>query len=170
MAATLSIGSGAQLEGEYRRIHWLARSSGEVPEGPLVRTWREARYAEPGYLLFLQGSTLMARRFDPARLRFTGEPTALPEQIGQNSGGTGRAMFSTSATGTLVYQEAFRTGSPRRFAKPNRRPASNYRSASGQLWPSLDPRGRNVVVFGDGQEQGCTNSGGSIWREAFPRP
>src|SRR5207247_4727787 len=41
-------------------------SKEKLPEGPLVRTWREARYAEPGYLLFLQGSGLVPQRFDPA--------------------------------------------------------------------------------------------------------
>ena len=75
-------------------------------EGPLVRTWREARFAEPGYLLYLQGSTLMARRFDAARLGFRGEPRAVPERIGLHWINTGRAMVSTSTTGTLVYQEA----------------------------------------------------------------
>ena len=74
----------------------------KLPEGPLVHTWREAHYADPGYLLYLDGTTLMARPFDPAGLRFTGEPRALPERIGMHWGTTGHAMFSTSATGTLV--------------------------------------------------------------------
>lgn len=52
----------------------------KLPEGPLVRTWREAHYAEPRYLLYLEGTVLMARPFDPSRLRFRGEPRALPER------------------------------------------------------------------------------------------
>jgi Tol biopolymer transport system component len=78
----------------------------KLPEGPLVRTWREARYAEPGYLLFLQESTLVAQRFDTTRLRLTGEPRSLPELVGLDWGYTGRAMFSVSRGGVLAYQEA----------------------------------------------------------------
>src|SRR5580700_1100417 len=78
----------------------------KLPEGPLVRTWREAHYAEPGYLLYLEGTVLMARRFDPSGLRVTGEQRVLAEQIGRHWETTGHAMFSASATGVLVYQEA----------------------------------------------------------------
>ena len=49
----------------------------KLPEGPLVRTWREARFVEPGYLLFLQGSRLVAQRFDTARLQLTAEQLSL---------------------------------------------------------------------------------------------
>jgi eukaryotic-like serine/threonine-protein kinase len=78
----------------------------KLPEGPLVRTWREARYADPGYLLFLQGTRLVAQQFDTARLRLTGEPLSLPELVGLHWGGTGHAMFSVSPGGVLAYQEA----------------------------------------------------------------
>jgi Tol biopolymer transport system component/predicted Ser/Thr protein kinase len=78
----------------------------KLPEGPLVPTWREARYVELGYLLFLQGSRLVAQKFDTARLRVTGEPLSLPELVGLSLVVTGRAMFSVSSAGVLAYQEA----------------------------------------------------------------
>ena len=78
----------------------------KLPEGPLVRTWREARYVQPGYLLFLQGSRLVAQRFDTTRLRLTGEPISLPELVELHWLSTGRAMFSVSPDGVLAYQEA----------------------------------------------------------------
>ncbi len=124
--------------------------SEKLPEGPLVRTWREALYADPGYLLYLEGKTLMARPFDPARLRFTGEPHALPERIGMHWGTTGRAMFSTSATGAMVYQEA--------LAQPGSRIVLRGRAGNvlrtieapaGSQWPSLDPRGTHVAIQGE---------------------
>jgi Tol biopolymer transport system component/tRNA A-37 threonylcarbamoyl transferase component Bud32 len=116
-------------------------------DGPLVRTWREAHYTEPGYLLFLQGSTLMERRFDPTRLIFTGEPRPLPEQIGVQRDGAGGAMFSTSATGTLVYQAALPR--PRANIVLRDRAGNQLRTIEappGSDDPSLDPRGRYVVV------------------------
>jgi Tol biopolymer transport system component len=81
-------------------------SKEEPPEGPLVRTWREAQYAEPGYLLYLQGSRLVAQQFDTSRLRLTGKPFSLPELIGLHRLSTGQAMFSVSPGGVLAYQEA----------------------------------------------------------------
>jgi Tol biopolymer transport system component/predicted Ser/Thr protein kinase len=116
-------------------------------DGPLVRTWREAHYADPGYLLFLQGSTLMERRFDPSGLTFTGEPRPLPEQIGVRWDGAGLARFSTSATGTLVYQAALPR--PRANIVLRDRAGNQLRTIEAPPAsdsPGLDPRGRYVVV------------------------
>jgi hypothetical protein len=116
-------------------------------DGPLVRTWREARYADPGYLLFLQGSTLMERRFDPTRLIFTGEPYPRPEQIGVHWDGAGEAMFSTSATGTLAYQDALPR--PRVNIVLRDRAGKQLRTIEappGGDDPGLDPRGRYAAI------------------------
>jgi hypothetical protein len=75
-----------------------------IPVPALVRTWREAHYAEPGYLLFLQGSKLVAQPFDAKRLRLTDKPKSLSDLVGRNTGSTGSAMFSL-ASGVLAYQE-----------------------------------------------------------------
>ena len=132
----------------------------KLPEGPLLHTWREAHYVDPGYLLFLQGSTLMAHRFYPDRPRFSGEPRQFPDQIGMHWNNTGRVMFSTSATGTLAYQEA----SPRpgfRIVLRGRRgnQLRNIEAPPGSAFPSLDPAGRNVVVFGEDED-----SSEDLWR------
>jgi predicted Ser/Thr protein kinase len=47
----------------------------KLPACPLVRTWREARYAEPGYLLFLEGSRLMCGR--PSAFTVTSRPSSI---------------------------------------------------------------------------------------------
>jgi hypothetical protein len=122
----------------------------KLPEGPLVRTWREARYAEPGYLLFLRGSRLVAQRFDTGRLRLAGEPVSLPELVGMHWVNTGRAMFSVSRSGVLTYQEA--------VPKPGVKMALRDRSGKqiraieappGSARPSLDPDEKRIVVYGD---------------------
>jgi serine/threonine protein kinase len=137
----------------------------KVMDGPLVRTWRQARYMDPGYLLFLQGSTLMARRFDPARLRFTGEPRAFAEHIGTDWINTGRALFSTSATGVLVYQEAVQQED--RIVLRGRN-GSTLRTIESPIInssdPSLDPLERNVVFDGMGR-----NGVEEIWRTDLQR-
>ncbi len=78
----------------------------KLPDGPLVRTWREALFAEPGYLLFLRDSRLMAQRFDLAQLRLTGSPHSFPDLVGTALSLTGQAMYSVSAGGVLAYQES----------------------------------------------------------------
>jgi Tol biopolymer transport system component len=62
-----------------------------------------ASYAEPGYLLYLHGDSLMAQRFDLRNLRVNGNPQRLAESV------TGDRSFSASAAGLLLYQRAFQT-------------------------------------------------------------
>ena len=121
----------------------------KLPEGPLVRTWREAHYAEPGYLLYLEGTVLTARRFDPSGLRFTGEPRALPEQIGRHWGTTGHAVFSASM-GALIYQEALpQPGSRIVLRSRAGKVLQTIEAPAGSQWPSLDPLGTHVAVQGE---------------------
>lgn len=60
-------------------------------------------YAPPGYLLFVRERTLMAQAFDADRLQVTGDAFPIAEQVGFNSG-NGRAFFSVSDNGVLVYR------------------------------------------------------------------
>src|SRR5262245_24483156 len=60
-------------------------------------------YSVPGYVLFLRERTLMAQPFDAAKLQLTGEPFPIAEQVGYNPG-NGRAFFSVSDNGVLVYR------------------------------------------------------------------
>jgi hypothetical protein len=58
-------------------------------------------YAAPGYVLFVRDGTLMAQRFDTARLQPAGDPVRVAERV-QNFG-SGSAAFSVSANGVLAY-------------------------------------------------------------------
>ena len=55
-----------------------------------------AIYAAPGFILFLRGSTLMARPFDVERLEFTGDARVIAE------GAAG--PLSASGNGTVIYR------------------------------------------------------------------
>jgi serine/threonine protein kinase/Tol biopolymer transport system component len=68
----------------------------------LLTEGSNAKYAPPGYLLFVRDTTLMAQPFDPVKLQLSGEPQPLVEQININPGGR-IASYSASDTGTLVY-------------------------------------------------------------------
>jgi serine/threonine protein kinase len=74
----------------------------------LIQDAADARYVPTGHLVFLRQGTLMAVRFDLARLEVTGQPFPLVENVMQafstNSWiNTGAGQFSISGTGSLIY-------------------------------------------------------------------
>ena len=60
-------------------------------------------YAPPGYLLFVNESTLMAQPFDATALATTGDAVPVAERVGVSL--RGAAAFAASANGTLLYRE-----------------------------------------------------------------
>ena len=60
-------------------------------------------YSPPGYLLFMQGGSLLAQPFDADRLSIKGEALPIAEDV-QFYPYNGRAAFSVSVNGVLVYR------------------------------------------------------------------
>ncbi len=75
----------------------------------LLEDAADARYVPTGHLVFLAQGTLMAVRFDPARLEVIGQPAALVENVMQAIGWssfwyhTGAGQLGISDTGSLIY-------------------------------------------------------------------
>ncbi|MGB8960039.1 MAG: protein kinase [Candidatus Aminicenantales bacterium] len=69
----------------------------------------DARYVPTGHLVFLRQGTLMAVRFDLARMEIVGQPVELVENVMQAFasssfiGHTGAGQFGISDTGSLIY-------------------------------------------------------------------
>jgi Tol biopolymer transport system component len=61
-----------------------------------------ARYVEPGYLVFAKDGSLRAQRFDPERLEVSGDPVILMDAV-QYMGVYQSHLFSVSDTGTLAF-------------------------------------------------------------------
>jgi len=70
---------------------------------PLVRINTSAVYA-PGFLLFVDGATLLGQAFDPAALETRGQPFLIAEHVGRNS--AFMSAVSASRTGTIAYADA----------------------------------------------------------------
>lgn len=66
----------------------------------LIRSDGDAQYAA-GYLLFMDGNTLLAQAFDNERRQLVGQPIPVAAGVGRSSRGNG--AFSVSSTGTLAY-------------------------------------------------------------------
>ncbi len=64
------------------------------------------RAGEPGALLFIRGTSLLAQPFDAVHLRLTGEPFSIAQDV-PYYGPVLSANFSVSANGVLVYQAGF---------------------------------------------------------------
>ena len=60
-----------------------------------------AVYAQPGYLLFVDGDTLLAQAFDADRLELKGQPFFVAEHVGRST--SFMSGVSASLTGTLAY-------------------------------------------------------------------
>jgi eukaryotic-like serine/threonine-protein kinase len=56
--------------------------------------------AQPGYLLFVRGSNLMAQKFDQKSLQLSGDPTPVVEQLGRDY--TFSAAYTVSRNGIMV--------------------------------------------------------------------
>jgi serine/threonine protein kinase/Tol biopolymer transport system component len=61
-------------------------------------------YAPPGYLLYRSGDRILSRPFDADRLRVSGEPTPIVEDVWWDGITTLATAFSVSANGVLAYQ------------------------------------------------------------------
>ena len=89
----------------------VADYSGGTPV-PLMQTDSAVQYApplrpgEPGYLLFIRGSSLLAQSFDADRLQLAGEPFAIAQNV-IYFGPSLSTSFSVSENGVLVYQAGF---------------------------------------------------------------
>ena len=70
----------------------------------LVRSESSAIYASPGYVLYVDGDTLLGQAFDAAHLELRGEPFTVAENVGRSTGFN--IGVSASATGMLAYAAA----------------------------------------------------------------
>jgi eukaryotic-like serine/threonine-protein kinase len=102
----------------------------------IVATDFRAAYAQPGWLLYLQETTLVAQAFDAARLELSGEPSPIlaePVVLSPGSMLGGAASFSVSENGVLAWLR------------------SNPR-VSQLTW--FDRTGRTIGTIGEPLEQG----------------
>jgi serine/threonine protein kinase len=67
----------------------------------LVHANTSAVYAAPGYVLFVDGDTLLGQAFDADRLELKGQPFLVAEHVGRTSAYL--SAVSASATGTIAY-------------------------------------------------------------------
>jgi serine/threonine protein kinase/Tol biopolymer transport system component len=70
----------------------------------LIHADSNAQHVLPGYLLFLDGNTLLGQAFDATRLELSGQPFTIAGRVGRSSNGYG--SFSASRADALAYAGA----------------------------------------------------------------
>jgi Tol biopolymer transport system component len=140
----------------------------------LLKADSQAIFAEPGYLLYMQGGNLIAHPFDARQRRLSGEPVVLPEPAAFVRAQR-RASFSVSHTGVIAYRQGVTTtqltwvdrsgrklstvGMPGRYVNPAVAP-DGLRIAVTRVAPSttesdiwvLEPRGERLLTSGSGMK------------------
>jgi serine/threonine protein kinase/Tol biopolymer transport system component len=111
------------------------------------------QYAQ-GFLLFAQGSTLMAQRFDERRNALVGAAVPVAEQLRVDYGSRSR-HFSASATGVLVFQEDPFPGFELVWYDRRGRRTGTLGNAADYSDVHLSPDGRKLLV--SIAEPGTTN-------------
>jgi len=122
----------------------------------LVQSDAGARFAPPGYLLFLKERVLMAQPFNPEKLQLSGEPSVIAEQVGYNPS-NGRSFFCASDNGVLVY----RTGlalSRLTWIDRTGKELGSFEPGDSLLSPSLSPDEKRIAMV-----RADPSSGSDIW-------
>jgi WD40 repeat protein len=98
-----------------------------------------------GHLLFMRGSTLLARPFDAGRLEFTGEAAPVAENV-LYFGAQGSGTFSVSDNGVLAYQTGAQVDPSRlQWFDRSGKAADSIGSVAAQTHPRISRDGRQVV-------------------------
>ena len=107
----------------------------------------DARYIDPGYLIYVSSGGLFAVRFDLKNLRTTGQPMRILENVATDIT-TGASQFGVSRDGSMAYVAGITGAVERKLFWIDRRgitqelptPPRNYVAAR------LSPDGRHVVT------------------------
>ena len=97
-------------------------------------------------LLFVRSGTLMAQPFDMTRLRTTGEPVAVADQVMENLGELSGPSFSVSRTGVLAYRPRHAFPTTLTWFDRTGRPLETLSAPAGCRNPEISPDGRRVAV------------------------
>jgi Tol biopolymer transport system component len=112
----------------------------------LIDVYSQPDYA-PGFLLYQRGGAVMAHPFDEKQGRLTGDAVPIAEGVDTDTI-NGRAAFSVSASGALIYRSGPATGGSGRLTWFDRSGKALGTVAENGFYryPRVSPDGRHVVV------------------------
>jgi len=120
-----------------------------------------ALFAPPGFVLYIQGDSLVARRFDETTEELVGEPIPLGIALPGSVSVSGQRSLAVSQEGTLVYRADKRNATRLVWVDRRGEELGTVHSES-EVWhygPRLSPDGRRLVV--SHYQPGSTSGG--LW-------
>jgi Tol biopolymer transport system component len=144
----------------------------DSPDRRLLIRSEYARFAAPNNLLFTRGAELLGQVLDPATLQLQGEPVVLANGL-THAAGNGRAGFSVSDSGVLVYSndaEAGTAAANRHLTWLDRtgKPVGPATLQVSSLVVRLSPDATRVALLEDIEQSGI--QGRSLWVAELERP
>jgi serine/threonine protein kinase len=125
-----------------------------------------AVYTEPGFLLTVRGTTLMAQPFDWKRARLTGEPLSVAEQVNTfNASFYPLSCFSVGRS-TIAYRPGGQPLSQLAWYDRRGRRLTNVGEPAYYTNPALSPEGKQVLVPRAIRTPGCATCGSWMPAEA----
>jgi serine/threonine protein kinase/Tol biopolymer transport system component len=141
-------------------------SLGSAESISLGRAESSAVYADPGYLLFLRGSELVARPFDASKMSFSGEPFAIARSVASTEDKT-MPLFSASNTGTVAWAQGDSVGLSQLAVYDLAGKQESTLGPVGDVWtPRLSHDGRRAAV----EVMDRVSTSRDIWIYDFARP
>jgi serine/threonine protein kinase/Tol biopolymer transport system component len=98
------------------------------------------------HLLFVRSGSLMAQPFDFSRLRVSGEPVAVIDQVMENMGELAGPSFSVSGNGVLAYRARHLFPTTLTWFDRSGLPLETLSTPAGCRNPEISPVGRRVAV------------------------
>ncbi len=103
-------------------------------------------YSDPGYILWVDSSALLARRFDSKALRFEGDSFPVTTQLAVGS--VGLANFSVSRNGVLAYRPGETQKQTLVWVDRTGRQLQTIGPPGDYLQPAMNPDETRIVVDG----------------------
>ena len=141
----------ANVVGGQVSVHALSVDGKE--DRSLVTATGLAQYAEPGYLLYMRGSVLMAQPFDAKRVEIRGAPIPVVDHIGNtnrlptNSNQRPTGAYSVSTNGVLAFRSADDLSNAQLvWVDRSGKPLGTIGAAADYSGPALSRDGRRLAV------------------------
>jgi eukaryotic-like serine/threonine-protein kinase len=108
---------------------------------------RMARFTAAGYLVYQHQQTLLAAKFDPAKLELTGTPFTIQDAVGGDTS-SGVGFFAVSATGVLAFAPGSAIPDERALTLVDRQGNETELGAAPAAYntPRFSPDGKKIAV------------------------
>jgi serine/threonine protein kinase len=125
---------------------WLVRADGTDPK-LLLTTATQALYASPGYLIYMQGDSLLAQRFDAGHGTLIGDARILVTGVARFATISPIGCFSVSENGVLAFRQGSVTNPSRlTWLDRNGNVIGTLGDAADYSSPALSPDGQRLAV------------------------